>query len=63
VVVTDFWSSRGNQTGQSVDQLARLVEVCLLILGQSALDGSSTHEVDCGSGDYLYGWYLGDISG
>ena len=59
------WRAGGDEAGEGVDELARLVEVGLVlrVVGQAALDGCRAHQVHGGGGDHLDRRDLGDVAG
>src|SRR5690606_6168517 len=57
VRAADLRGASGDQAGEGVDELARLVEVQLgvRVIGQAQLDGSGAHQVNGGRGEQLNG--------
>jgi hypothetical protein len=63
VVIANLRRGGGNQSSQSGNQLSRLIEVSRRIFGETALHGSSAHQVHSGSVDNFYGRDFGNVSG
>ena len=63
--VADLGGARGDEPGEGVDELARLVEVGLLggVVGEAHLDGGGAHEVHRGGRDDLDRRDLRDVAG
>ena len=65
VHVADLRSPGGDEPGEGVDELARLVQVGLIrrVVGESHLDGGGAHEVHSRCGDDLDGGHVRDVAG
>ena len=65
VVRADLRRARGDQAGQRVDQLPRLVQVAVLlaVLGEPEVDRGGAHQVHGDRGDHLDRGHVRDVAG